>query len=407
MIKRLSDPALLDLLFPFHFILNEQLGFVQSGTSLLKLSSKPAVFEEDFEFVRPGLGIQYSFDSINSYSDQVFILRLKKSATSILLKGQFIHIAEEKQLLFVGSPWITNEAVFEKTGLRIRDFAIHDSLVDLLQHVKVQQMAVEDVNEMNRVLLDKNAELLSLNKEMREAREDLEVKNMELRKINSELDKFVYSVSHDLRSPLLSIKGIIQLIPMKEKISPATGKFLAMAEKSVIRLDQTIQEILDYSRNARLELKLSKFSLVQMIESIFADLRYAQEAPVTFSLEISGDVFIHSDRYRMDTLLKNIIGNAVKYCKTDSGEHWVKVAVSSKNNQHSIRVSDNGAGISDKSLPKIFDMFYRGSSTVSGTGLGLYICKEIVVRLEGTIEVESVYGVGSSFTITVPSAYQE
>ncbi len=407
MIKRLSDPALLDLLFPFHFILNEQLGFIQLGSSLQKLNSKLQVFEEDFDLVRPGLGIQYTFDSINSYSDQVFILRLKKSAAAILLKGQFVRIADEKKLLFVGSPWITNETVFEKTRLRIRDFALHDSLVDLLQHVKVQQMAVEDVNEMNQVLIQKNEQLVALNREMRDAREDLEIKNTELSKINTELDKFVYSISHDLRSPLLSIKGIIQLIPVKEKISGGAAKYLQMAEKSVNRLDQTIQEILDYSRNARLDLKLSSFSLVQMIEGIFADLRYANEYPVSFSLEVSGSTKIQSDKYRMDTLLKNVIGNAVKYRNPDSLEHWVKVSVSSRNNQHIIRVSDNGTGITEKSMPKIFDMFYRGSSSVSGTGLGLYICKEIVVRLEGTIEVESVYGVGSSFTITVPSAYQE
>jgi signal transduction histidine kinase len=325
----------------------------------------------------------------------------------MLLKGQFLLLSEEKRLLFVGSPWITNEAVFEQTGLKIRDFALHDSLIDLLQHVKVQQMSVEDVNEMNQVLIRKNEELVSLNRGMSEAREAVESKNTELLKINTELDKFVYSISHDLRSPLLSIKGILQLIPMKEKLGDATVKFLKMAEKSVNRLDQTIQEILDYSRNARLDLKLSTFSLVQMVEGIFADLRYANEYPVTFSLEISGSTNIQSDKYRMDTLLKNVIGNAVKYRNTDVQEHRVKVSISSKNNQHVIRVSDNGTGISDKSMPKIFDMFYRGSSSVSGTGLGLYICREIVARLQGTVEVESAPGKGSTFTLTVPSAYQE
>lgn len=407
MTNRLSDPGLIDLLFPFHFIIDEKLGYVQTGPSLRKVCDTLNVFEEDFTLIRPGLGIQYTFDSISSYQDQVFILKLKKSVAGLLLKGQFVLLSEEKRLLFVGSPWITNEAVFEQTGLKIRDFALHDSLVDLLQHVKVQQMSVEDVNEMNQVLIRKNEELVSLNREMSEAREDVESKNTELLKINTELDKFVYSISHDLRSPLLSIKGILQLIPLKDKLGDATVKFLKMAEKSVNRLDQTIQEILDYSRNARLDLKLSTFSLVQMVEGIFADLRYANEYPVSFSLEISGSTNIQSDKYRMDTLLKNVIGNAVKYRNPDVQEHRVKVSISSKNNQHVIRVSDNGTGISDKSMPKIFDMFYRGSSSVSGTGLGLYICREIVVRLQGTVEVESALGKGSTFTLTVPSAYQE
>lgn len=393
MIKHLSDPELLNLLFPFHFIIDEKLGYVQTGPSLKKVCGSLSVFEEDFSLVRPGLGIEYSFDSISSYSEQVFILKLKKSASGMLLKGQCVLLVEENQLLFVGSPWITNEVVFDQTGLKIRDFALHDSLVDLLQHVKVQQMAVEDVNEMNQVLIQKNEEQISL--------------NHELRKINNELDKFVYSVSHDLRSPLLSIKGILQLIPVKDHISKVTVKYLQMVEKSVNRLDQTIQEILDYSRNARLELKLSDFSLVHLIEGIFADLRYANESLVSFSLDISGNTAIHSDHYRLDTLLKNIIGNAAKYHNPNIKEHWVKVTVTSSNNLHIIRVSDNGTGITENSLPKIFDMFYRGSSFVSGTGLGLYICKEIIGRLEGTIEVESTPGIGSTFTITIPSSYQE
>ena len=407
MTNQLSDPGLLDLLFPFHFILDAKLGYVQTGQSLKKVCSSLKVFEEDFSLVRPGLGIEYTFESISSYSDQVFILKLKKSVAGMLLKGQFVPLVDEKRLLFVGSPWITNEEVFEQTGLKIRDFALHDSLVDLLQHVKVQQMAVEDVNEMNQVLIRKNEELVSLNREMREAREDMEIKNVELRKINIELDKFVYSISHDLRSPLLSIKGILQLIPLKEKLNTGTVKYLQMAEKSVNRLDQTIQEILDYSRNARLDLRLSTFSLVQMIEGVFADLRFANELPVSFSLEISGSSNIQSDKYRMDTLLKNIIGNAVKYRNPDVKVQWVKVTVSSQNNTHIIRVSDNGIGISEKNMPKIFEMFYRGSSIVSGTGLGLYICKEIIGRLEGTIEVESTPGKGSTFTLVVPTAYQK
>ena len=160
MTNRLSDPGLIDLLFPFHFIIDEKLGYVQTGPSLRKVCDTLNVFEEDFTLIRPGLGIQYTFDSISSYQDQVFILKLNKSVAGLLLKGQFVLLSEEKRLLFVGSPWITNEAVFEQTGLKIRDFALHDSLVDLLQHVKVQQMSVEDVNDMNQVLIQKNEQLL-------------------------------------------------------------------------------------------------------------------------------------------------------------------------------------------------------------------------------------------------------
>ncbi|MFM7078717.1 MAG: ATP-binding protein [Bacteroidota bacterium] len=402
MIKRLSDPKLLDVLFPFHFILDHELAYVQIGSSLKKILPDPLSFEHDFKLVRPGLGIEYTFESISSYSDQVFILRPTSVDAISMVKGQFVLLEESKQLLFVGSPWIMNEDSFAKAGLKIRDFAIHDSLIDLLQHLRVQQMTVEDMNQVNKMLTRKNEELVSLNKEMAAARQDLELKNSELHKINAELDRFVYSISHDLRSPLLSIKGILQLIPIKEKTTDGTNKLLQLAEKSVNRLDQTVQEILDYSRNSRLDLKITEFSIIQMIEGIFADLKYSTEENVDCTLEISGSANIKADKYRLETLLKNVIGNAVKYRNRESNNPWVKVLVKNDKTHCTITVSDNGTGISEKSLPKIFDMFYRGSNAVSGTGLGLYICKEIIHRLGGTMDVKSTAGKGSVFSISFP-----
>jgi signal transduction histidine kinase len=404
MIKRLSDPSLLELLFPFHFVLDEGLGYVHVGSSLKKILPNPAVFENDFSLLRPGLGIQYTFDSIASYTDQVFILKMKTNEAISIIKGQFVLIEEDRQLLFVGSPWIMHEDSFAKAGLKIRDFAIHDSLIDLLQHLRVQQMTVDDMNLVNKMLTRKNEELLALNTNMAEARHDLELKNVELRKINAELDRFVYSVSHDLRSPLLSIKGILQLIPVKEKINEGTNKLLQLAEKSVNRLDQTVQEILDYSRNSRLDLKISEFSIIQMIEGVFTDLQFSSEEHVDCTMEISGSSNIRSDKYRLETLLKNIIGNAVKYHNREIKNPWVKVLVKTDKGRCTISVSDNGIGISERSLPKVFDMFYRGSSAVTGTGLGLYICKEIIYRMGGTLDVKSTPGKGSTFTLNFPLA---
>lgn len=402
MVKRLSDPQLIDVLFPFHFVLNEELVFVQTGASLKKILLNPVSFEHDFKFIRPGLGIQYTYESIISYIDQVFILKLVSNDAISMIKGQFVHLEDTRQLLFVGSPWIMHEDSFAKAGLKIRDFAIHDSLIDLLQHLRVQQMTVEDMNQVNKMLTRKNDELLALNNGLAEAREGLERKNSELQKINAELDNFVYSISHDLRAPLLSVKGILQLIPIKEKTSEGTVKLLQLAEKSVNRLDQTVQEILDYSRNSRLDLKITEFSLVQLIEGIFNDLRFSTDMHVDFTMEISGSAIIRSDRYRLDTLLKNIIGNAFKYRNREIKNPWVKVLVQNAQDGCKIAISDNGIGISDKSINKVFDMFYRGSSAVAGTGLGLYICKEIINRMGGSIAVKSAPGTGSTFTIHLP-----
>jgi signal transduction histidine kinase len=119
-------------------------------------------------------------------------------------------------------------------------------------------------------------------------------------------------------------------------------------------------------------------------------------------LEISGSEEVLSDKSRMDTLLKNLIGNSVKYRRTNIANPFVKVEISSSQSFYVIKVIDNGEGISPKSINKIFDMYYRGSSSSVGTGLGLYICKEILNKLNGAVTVKSVVGEGTTMTITLP-----
>jgi len=232
--------------------------------------------------------------------------------------------------------------------------------------------------------------------------EEIIHKNLELKKINAELDNFVYSISHDLRAPLLSIKGILRLITMKEKLGETATNYIKMADSSVDRLDLTVQEILDYSRNARLDLQITEFDLSMVIEDIFNDLRYGSEREISFALHFEGSKIIKSDRYRMSTLLKNIIGNSVKYRNRKINNSKVEVTVIHKNETLEISVADNGIGIAAHNTEKIFEMFYRASSDVTGTGLGLYICKEIISRLGGQIRVESELGIGTTMHITLP-----
>jgi PAS domain S-box-containing protein len=231
----------------------------------------------------------------------------------------------------------------------------------------------------------------------------LEQKNIELKKINSELDNFVYSVSHDLRSPLLSIKGLLNLIAMDETKNNLDLSYIQLALTSVDRLDDTIQEILDYSRNARFDLNLTQVDLREIVQHIFEDLKYSVEPRVHFALEVTGSSVITTDEYRLETILKNLVGNGFKYRKTGSDQCEVRVTVDTSGKAIKIAVSDNGMGISQKNLPRIFEMFYRGSSEVPGTGLGLYICKEIIEKLNGTISAKSEVGKGTTVKLQLPA----
>ncbi|MFN5223833.1 MAG: sensor histidine kinase [Bacteroidota bacterium] len=254
----------------------------------------------------------------------------------------------------------------------------------------------EDGNHVNFIALQKDITV-----EMR-FQEEMIHKNEELHKINAELDNFVYSISHDLRAPLLSIKGIIKLIHMKEKLGDQASKYLKMADESVDRLDGTVQEILDYSRNARLNLQVSEFDLRTLVDQIFDDLRFGTDKEFLFESSYDGSTIMASDRYRVNTLLKNIISNAVKYRNRSAEQAFVKVFVLRKDGIMTIDVVDNGIGIAPQNVERIFEMFFRASSEVTGTGLGLYICKEIMSRLGGTISVESELGHGTKMHIALP-----
>lgn len=237
--------------------------------------------------------------------------------------------------------------------------------------------------------------------ELKKVQDAVSRKNEELRKINAELDNFVYSISHDLRSPLLSIKGIVSLITHSSEIDEKTRKYLEMVDGSATRLDGTIQEILEYSRNSRLEIAHEEFDVVKMVKQSYSDLQFSAQGNMKLLLDIQTTAIIYSDKSRIAVLLKNIIGNAIKYRKKDI-DSFVKFTLKRGPNSIIMEVSDNGEGIDTQHLEKIFTMFYRGTTSSVGTGLGLYICKEIANKLNGDLYAASTLGEGTIMTITIP-----
>lgn len=294
---------------------------------------------------------------------------------------------------------------------------VNDLMEDKTNEILEQEYRIIRLNDQEERILkchtlverDKEGEMLRLIgtaidiTEIKQFENDILTKNDELKKINAELDNFVYSVSHDLRSPLLSIKGILSLVFNSSQIDEMTTNYLKLAEKSVIRLDETIQEILEYSRNARLEVSYEEFDVSAMIETIFEDLKFSTSDTFEFNYSISGSPMIYSDKSRINILLKNLIGNSVKYQRRDIQNPFVQIDFTRTNkNELNFIITDNGEGIPEKHLAKIFDMFYRASSSSQGTGLGLYICKEIVNKLNARIEIQSKQNEGTIVQLSIP-----
>lgn len=235
----------------------------------------------------------------------------------------------------------------------------------------------------------------------RKAELNLECRNKELIKTNQELDRFVYSVSHDLRSPLTSILGLVSLIET-ESLETDTLEHAEMIRNSINRLDNFIKNILSYSRNNRTGLEVEKISIQETTLDILDSLQSMREADgIYYEIDIKEQKPFYTDRLRFNTILENLISNAIKHHKKEETGRYIKILGSSDHEKLRITIADNGIGILPEYHQKIFEMFFRLSGKKDGSGIGLYIVKDTIEMLQGSIEIQSDKGIGTTFIVTL------
>ena len=228
----------------------------------------------------------------------------------------------------------------------------------------------------------------------------------ELKKTNFELDSFVYRASHDLRAPLRSVLGLLNLIKL-ESSDAQKAVYVALAEKSINKLDSFILDLTNFSRNTRLEIKKERIDFEAIIAECIANLKYMENADrVKSIIEINQTEPYYSDDGRLIILFQNLLSNAIKY-QRQYIDSYVKVKIDVGSFGAYIEVEDNGKGISKEYLDKIFEMFFRASEDSYGSGLGLYITKQVVEKLQGKISVESVFNEGTTFKVWLPHLVQK
>jgi PAS domain S-box-containing protein len=237
-------------------------------------------------------------------------------------------------------------------------------------------------------------------------RKALEASNNRLKKTNNELDRFVYSVSHDLRAPLASVLGLLEYT-MSETEDEEVLQDLGMMKGSIEKLDRFILDILDYSRNARLEIKVHAVNFQHLLADIKDNLKFmhAGKSAMQFNVDIQENGVFGSDERRISILLNNLVSNAMRYADPEKPDPFVEVKIVSGPGGADITVRDNGIGIPAEYHEKIFDMFFRISEKSTGSGLGLYLVKETIDKLKGRISLESVPGEGTAFNIFLPSLF--
>jgi PAS domain S-box-containing protein len=231
----------------------------------------------------------------------------------------------------------------------------------------------------------------------------LKRQNDELIKINAELDRFVYSASHDLRSPLMSVKGLLNMV----KVDPDdknVAQYLTLMERSVDKLDHFISDIINYSRNSRLDIAAKEIDFEMLLEESIDSLKYMEGAEQVRSIKIiDAKIPFYSDNSRLQIIFNNIISNAVNYRDKWKEDSYLEINIKVKADQATIIFKDNGVGIGEEYIDKIFKMFFRANADSKGSGLGLYIVKSAIEKLDGSIKIRSKLGEGTVLTVVVPN----
>lgn len=263
--------------------------------------------------------------------------------------------------------------------------------LDLEGEVQIQAI-VRDISERKRA-----------EEENKKLGNELLQRNEDLSKINAELDRFVYSASHDLRAPIASLLGLIEVARLEKNIDNME-RLLDMQKKSLQRLDHFIKDIVDHSRNTRMQVESDEVNFKDIIEGSFEHLQFMENASrIKHVISVEQETPFFTSQNRIEIVLNNLLSNAMKYADLRKDGPAIEVRVKVSATSAELRIIDNGEGIPTDAKPKIFDMFYRASANGTGSGLGLYIVKEAIQKIGGTIVVYSEYGKGTEFVVEIPN----
>lgn len=291
-------------------------------------------------------------------------------------------------------------------------FIIQNSIANKLDYEVIHRIILEDTTirwilGKAKMVLDSKGDVIQIIgtcldiTSQKKIETELLLKNEELTKTNAELDKFVYSASHDLRAPVASMLGLVDLARM-EKNPQNLVQLFELQIKSLKRMDSFIHDIIDYSRNTRLELEFSNIDIEFIVNEAFEQLNFIDNvAQINRKITINSLSTFVSDSKRIQIVVNNIISNAIKYYDAGKKDSFVNVDININEQNAVLTIADNGIGIHENELTKIFNMFYRATEIGRGSGLGLYIVKEVVEKLKGKIEYKSTYGLGTEVKITL------
>jgi two-component system response regulator PhcR len=269
-----------------------------------------------------------------------------------------------------------------------------EALADAINHGDIYRYITKPWNDLELHNSIKNAY------DAYKTKIDLRNKIAELEKTNDELNRFIYSISHELRAPLVSALGIVNLVKM-EGLFNSSGEYWSLIETCANKLDYYVQKTLQYYKNSKEVSEQTSIDFKVLVSSLI-DLYSYTDKETYFHTDIVQDVPFYGDAFRIEVILGNLISNAIKYQKEGSANKKVDVQIQVNTVEAEICISDNGMGILNEHLEKIFTQFFK-IKTNQGSGLGLFIVKEALNKIDGKISVRSNSSDGTTFKITIPN----
>ncbi|MBW4474923.1 MAG: hypothetical protein KME45_31770 [Stenomitos rutilans HA7619-LM2] len=420
------SPALFAQAFPFHLVINQDLAILQAGEVLQRLIPHPLVdstLGQHFRIYRPNIALD--FTSILQQTRSLFLLQSLHKPMQ--LKGQMLYAEEPALLFFLGSPWLTDTASLSPLGLKLKDFAIHDPVVDFLFLLQAQTIALAEMKTLTEQLSQQktqlHAEIVERQHAERQAQlyQASQIQVKELEKLNQLKDDFLSTVSHELRTPISNMKMAIHLL----KLSPTEAqrsRYLDILQAECAREAHLIDDLLDLQRleSSSKSLELTTIHLKNWLTTVIEPFRERTQAcQQTLQVNLMQDIpdFI-SDSACLERVLAELLNNAYKY--TPPGEKITVTAqvhacdrpetnasTAKSGDCILLRVCNSGVEIPAHELPLIFEKFYRipGSDPWKrgGTGLGLALVQKLVAHLGGSVQAESAPN-QTWFTIKLPIA---
>jgi len=246
---------------------------------------------------------------------------------------------------------------------------------------------------------------IMIREEIRQSTATHSVAQLELVKAKNAIEQFIYSCSHTMRSPLKSISGLVFLLRNNEGIPKInSGYYLQLIENSVIKLESVLNDLEQFLRNSSENIATSPIDFNEFIGEVLSDFNDTiKQNEIHTEIVIKQSCPLFTDRSALRTIISHLISNAIVYQIQGGEEKQIRLTIKVTSTSCMIHVQDNGIGILEENLSRIFHLFYRGSEKSGGAGVGLYIASELLNKMDGTISVRSKPGKGSCFSILFPN----